>query len=1131
MEKVENLLSSRLILYRFFSRVFERELSQGQIESLINDIRRVDSSGIMNTELKGGIENLKAFLDEINCHTIDKVRLRLAVEYADLFLGVKGLPHPSESSYLSGDNLIWQEWAEKIFYDYLDACFVKSNTFPEPPDHIAIQLQFMALLCQRQINALRENKAEEFLESLKLQKSFLEGHLLRWIPQMVEIITKYDGSGFYKSIAEILNGFLEIDKCILEAMSGLDNPPENMVNDILTLATILKSDANFNDNQELLKEVSREAAERLKNELQQVRIHYVVTNNGGFTLADLPNEVHVRGGRIIRIKPIHFDEKHCFKIRAKGKIFTRPAKTLPAPYEVAYKLRCYSPNRVRYPLKRVDWDPNGERNPQNRGKSGYVRITWDEALDIIANEIQRVIKQYGSYAIAIMADGHGQSTWQTLHTYAHLIGDALGGCIHIQRNPDSWEGYYWGAKHVWGMDRERGYPPQVGMFDEVLENTELAIFAGADPETTSWGFWGQVGSISMRWFKEAGIKCIFICPDANYSAVLHADKWIPIRPGTDAALYLAIAYVWITDGTYDREFLEKYTYGFEEFKRYVLGEEDGVPKTPDWASKITGIPARIIRALAKEWARRRTSIVIHYGGPKIRSPYAHEACRLETILLAMQGSGKRPGVHLVRAIAESAGGIPLTGDMRSLAEFFGLKEIKERVTLTFSIPANPYMAYFLVPLHPCLPKTLLPDAILNPPIMWYGTGAIDAPRIDQFVKYQYPEPGKPEIHMLIDENACWFTCWNEGYRMVEALRSPKIEFYLVIHPWFENTCAFADIILPASTVFEQDDIAVRHRYTAQPPSTIVWIDRCIEPIGESKSDYEIVRLILNRLGIELLPPFEQFAREHYETSDLVKVMTWEEFKRRKIIWLPTPTPEEWEEIKRRHMIKPGLCSFVEDPKENPLATPTGLLEIYSKGLAEHFPDDEERPPVPRYIPYGDSHKESLFHPRAKKYPLLLVSNHPRWRTHANNDDLPWLREIPTCKVIGPDGYLYEPLWIHPIDAEKRGIKMGDVVKVYNERGMVLCGAYVTERIMPGVVYVDHGARVDFISLEDKIDRGGAINLICPRKPISKNTVGMTVSGYLVEVEKVDLEDLKRKYPKAFTRTYDPAWGYPPYGLY
>ena len=156
----------------------------------------------------------------------------------------------------------------------------------------------------------------------------------------------------------------------------------------------------------------------------------------------------------------------------------------------------------------------------------------------------------------------------------------------------------------------------------------------------------------------------------------------------------------------------------------------------------------------------------------------------------------------------------------------------------------------------------------------------------------------------------------------------------------------------------------------------------------------------------------------------------------------------------------------------------------------------------------------------------MVSNHPRWRVHAEHDDVTWLREIPTCKVKGADGYLYEPIWINPADAASRGIRSGDVVKIYNERGIVLGGAYITERIRPEVVYMDHGARVDPI-VPGKIDRGGCINLITPGPTTSPNTQGQVASGFLVEVEKVtgeQMDEWKDQYPQAFRREYDPASG-------
>ena len=155
----------------------------------------------------------------------------------------------------------------------------------------------------------------------------------------------------------------------------------------------------------------------------------------------------------------------------------------------------------------------------------------------------------------------------------------------------------------------------------------------------------------------------------------------------------------------------------------------------------------------------------------------------------------------------------------------------------------------------------------------------------------------------------------------------------------------------------------------------------------------------------------------------------------------------------------------------------------------------------------------------------MVTNHPRWRVHSEHDDVTWLREIETCKVKGPDGYMYEPVWLNPIDAGKLGIANGDVVAVYNERGAVLGGCIVTERIMPGSVYQDHGARVDSIVRgTGGLDRGGANNLICPLATASKNTLSEATNGFLVNVKKVDVLALAEQYPEEFEREYKPEAG-------
>ena len=333
----------------------------------------------------------------------------------------------------------------------------------------------------------------------------------------------------------------------------------------------------------------------------------------------------------------------------------------------------------------------------------------------------------------------------------------------------------------------------------------------------------------------------------------------------------------------------------------------------------------------------------------------------------------------------------------------------------------------------------------------------------------------------------------------------------------EDDCLYSDIILPVNTTFEVEDLGVD--FMSGQFNTLFRQRKCIEPIGESKSDMECVAEVAKKLGV-----YEEFSegltieeriRNGFDNSGVQDMVSWEEFNEKD--YYVVPTAPDWKND------PVSMVAFYEDPDNNPLTTPSGKIEFYSRRLAENFPDDKERGPVPHYVAEGVTHQESLSCERAKEYPLLFVSNHPRWRVHAEHDDISWLREIETCKVKGPDGYLYEPVWISPSDAAARGIVHGDVVSMYNERGTVLGGAYVTERIIPGAVYQDHGARVDPI-VPGNIDRGGSNNLISPTGTTSKNCPGMATSGFLVEVEKNDLADLRVKYPEAFAREYDPASG-------
>lgn len=425
---------------------------------------------------------------------------------------------------------------------------------------------------------------------------------------------------------------------------------------------------------------------------------------------------------------------------------------------------------------------------------------------------------------------------------------------------------------------------------------------------------------------------------------------------------------------------------------------------------------------------------------------------------------------------------------------------------------------------------MVPQALMLPEgekLRWYGHVVCTAPREDQFIPFEFPVDGAPMIHMIWSDSPSWTTCWNGGFAMQEALRSKRVETVVMQHPWFENDTLFADVVLPVSTMFEEKDIAVDN-WTGQ--FNLMYVqDDCVDPLGESKSDWECVIEVarkLERFGGAYENLVERYTRgmdvdewikAGFDSAQADALMSYEEFAERKIC--VAPTAEGWEDD------PVALAAWYDDPASQPLQTPTRKIEIYATGLAEHFPDDETRPVVPHWIEESEELKERLSCDRAVRYPFLMVTNHPRWRVHSEHDDVTWLREIRTCKVEGPDGYLYEPVWLNPVDAGRLGLVDGDVVRVYNERGSVLGGVYVNERIMPGAVYQDHGARVDpIVGGRGGLDRGGANNLICPEACGSRNTASEATNGFLVNVEKVDVAALAALHPDEFGRAYDPADG-------
>ncbi len=424
-----------------------------------------------------------------------------------------------------------------------------------------------------------------------------------------------------------------------------------------------------------------------------------------------PISVYVDDGKIVRIRPLVTEQADFrpWTIEAGGRCYSPPKKFNVSPYVLAERNRVYSNDRIRFPLKRVNFDPGGARNPQSRGKASYERISWDEALDIVAREIRRVQSDYGPSAVSAMTSSHHNWGLVGYKISAFQRFFNLIGYTPVLDNPDSWEGWHWGATHAWGFYWRLGMPEPYDMLEDALKHTEMIVYWSNDPDTTRGVYNGYDSAIWRQWLREKEVKMIFIDPFHNHTAAAMDGKWIAPRPGTDAALALAIAQVWISNGIYDKQYVADRTVGFDAFSAYVLGTVDGIAKTPAWAAAETGVPARTIVALAREWAGKRTMLAAGARGGEggaCRQAFGTEWARLMVLLQAMQGLGK-PGI----GIWGTAMGGPRNNDVWFPSYGDPEGRIAHSKVARF-IPQNP------VPQR--LYRLLVPDAVLDPPVSWKG---------------------------------------------------------------------------------------------------------------------------------------------------------------------------------------------------------------------------------------------------------------------------------------------------------------------------------------------------------------------------------------------------------------------------
>ena len=841
-----------------------------------------------------------------------------------------------------------------------------------------------------------------------------------------------------------------------------------------------------------------------------------------------PVFVYVQDGRIIRVTPMEFDSSDAgsWVIKARGRTFTPPRRTTVSPYTLSYRSMVYSPKRLLYPLKRVDFDPDGKRNPLKRGESKYERISWEEAATIVTNEVKRIKRDYGPGAIMTTPGSH--HLWGNVgyrHSAYFRFMNLVGYC-YADHNPDSWEGWHWGGMHNWGFSWRLGIPEQYDLLEDALKNTEMIIYWSSDPETTA-GIYSAFEHTSRRmWLKELGVKMVFVDPYYNHTAGLYSDKWFSPRLGTDVAFALGIAFTWITEGLYDKEYIKERTVGFDKWKDYVLGKTDGIPKTPEWAERESNIPAREIKALAREWAVKRTMLsagALGGWGGACRSAYGTEWARLMILLMAMRGLGK-PGINLwgttQGAPSDTSFCFPgyaeggISGDVDNSAAGF------RWVYRMFKEGGRPTRNSVNSPMGQHVPRLRIPEVILDGKYEWRGKGFCGPSIEAQLQPYKYPAEGYPEIQMSWRYGGSFIGTMCETNRYVKAYRTERLPFAVCQGIWNEGEAKFADIVLPACTNFERWDISefancsgyIADSYTQTSHRVISLQKKCIEPLGESKSDYDIFAYLGKKLGV-----YEAFTeggmteldwvKKYFHATDLPKYITWEEFFKKG--YFVVPFPKDYKSTPALRWFAEGRAKDTPDwgPPPNDqieggkgLQTTSGKIEFESSSLKKFDPSDEERPVLAKYIPSWEGHHTARLY---QKYPLQMVSPHPRFSFHTMGDAKEsWMNEVKDHRVL-IKGYYYWIMRINTQDALKRGIKNHDLIRAYNDRGSVILAAQVTERVPAGTVHsYESCADYDPVGKPgESADRSGCVNILTPARYISKNACGMAPNSCLIEVEK------------------------------
>ena len=714
----------------------------------------------------------------------------------------------------------------------------------------------------------------------------------------------------------------------------------------------------------------------------------------------------------------------------------------PSPLLESITPMVYSDKRIRKPAIRRSWLQQREKSDRTlRGREDFVEVEWDVALDLVAQENRRVRDRYGPSGL--FTGSYGWSSAGRLHHARSLVRRFYfsgGGGV------DQLGNYSWGSAQFFLPYVIGTFSPLTGRvtsWPSVVEHCELFIaFGGLALKNAQVSSGGSAEHSLKPWLEklaQKGTPVINISPMRDDCPAFVNAEWIPIRPNTDVALMLALAYeIQRVDGQ-DPAFLATHCVGYEQLADYIRGVNDGIAKTPEWASEITGSPAPRISQLAQQLIGVRSFMTCSYSVQR-----AHR--------------GEQP-YWMVIALSAMLGQVGLPGGGFS----FGHGSMNGVGNPRIDTP-GPSMPVGKNPAGLAIPVARICDMLLQP---------------GQPYQFQGETHTYPDIHLVHWAGGNPFHHHQQLNRLVEGWQKP--DTVIVQDIWWTPAAKMADIVLPVTSSLERNDIggSSRDRY-------VLAMHQAIAPQHQARNDFDIFADLAERLGYrsQFTENRDEMAwiRHIYQECGVAQQphgVAWPDFEsfwQRGHVDLPAP-PKEFV----------FFDAFRENPQANPLQTPSGKIELFSEKIASYHYEDfaphaEWQPPV-----------EWLGAPQAEQWPLHLISIQPEDRLHSQLDPAPLAQGNKTAGR--------ETLYMHPQDAAKRDITEGSQVQVSNLRGHCLAGVRITDGVTPGVVLMATGAWFDpgFGGKQHKVEQSGNPNVLTLDIGTSRLTQGPNAMSCLVEV--------------------------------